>query len=344
MNSHRPPVPSLSVVLVAASGAASVARTLWHLRQQSARRAIEVIVVAERGEVFDGIDLHQADFCAIRVLPVGAITQRGEAAARGIKASTAPIVGLIEDHSFPEPEWADALIRAHDGPWAGVGPVVENANPASTLSCVNFVLTYGAFSGSQPAGPRDLLPWHNSAYKRDVLREFEPRLGDLLAWEGALQAELRRRGHTLYLEPAARTHHANVSRFISSMGLNLQRGRMLGAMRADRECWPRWRRLVHASLFPLYPWMQLRYVLPGLARQNISHTMRARVWCMLVPALYAMAVGEARGILGGAGDALHRLEDFELHRLTHVSRQEREQIIAFADALERGDPVLPPPA
>jgi hypothetical protein len=41
---------------------------------------------------------------------------------------------------------------------------------------------------------------------------FEDRLGALLEWEGALQAELRSRGHTLYLEPAARTTTATCRR------------------------------------------------------------------------------------------------------------------------------------
>src|SRR5206468_7406840 len=144
-------------------------------------------------------------------------------------------------------------LRAHAGPWTAVGPAVANANPEYTASWVNYILTYGGFSPPIGAGERDLLPWHNSAYKRDALAPYAERLGELLEWEGWLQAELRASGHALYLEPAARTHHANVSRGWSTVGLNVQRGRILGAQRAAKERWPYWRRVVQAAAFPLFP-------------------------------------------------------------------------------------------
>ena len=68
----------------------------------------------------------------------------------------APIVALAEDHCFPEPGWADALIRAHQGPWAVVGPVVRNANPATIVSWCDFVIGYG--------------PWMERSRKRSRTR------------------------------------------------------------------------------------------------------------------------------------------------------------------------------
>jgi hypothetical protein len=203
---------------------------------------------------------------------------------------------------------------------------VTNANPGNALSWVNFVLAYGAFSPPQHASTRTVIPWHNSAYKRALLKPYEAELGHLLSWEGALQEKLCREGHTLYLEPNALTHHANVSAFFSTIGLHLQRGRLMGALRANRERWPQWRRWLFGAAFPLYPIMQFRYALPGLKRQQLPMPMRLRVLCMLVPALMAMALGEARGIVAGPGDALRRLEDYELRRLKHVSRRERREL------------------
>ena len=66
------------------------------------------------------------------------------------------------------------------------------------MSWVNFILAYGQFAGPVLAGERDLLPWHNSVYKREAIAPFSDRLGALLGWEGALQDALRARGHTLY--------------------------------------------------------------------------------------------------------------------------------------------------
>ena len=314
----------LSVVLVAGSGPPGITRTMRHLRAQTARHRMEVLIVAESSAGFDLAALGGGEFAACRIVEVGPITERGAAAARGMLAATSPIVGLIEDHSYPEPEWAEALLRAHAGAWTGVGPAVGNANPGSAASWVNYILAYGGFAPPVEAGERDLLPWHNSAYKRDVLTPLGDRLGTLLEWEGALQADLRSRGHTLYLEPAARTHHSNVSNVWSTVGLNVQRGRILGAQRAERERWPTWRRVLQAAAFPLFPLLQLRHLLPAARRMPLPPPLRPRVYLGLVATLGVLAAAEAWGLLAGEGDAVARMEDYELHRTRHLSRRERQ--------------------
>ena len=40
-----------------------------------------------------------------------------------------PWWSLCEDHCFPADGWAEALVAAHQGPWAAVGPAFLNANP-----------------------------------------------------------------------------------------------------------------------------------------------------------------------------------------------------------------------
>ena len=322
----------LSVVLVAGSGPASIVRTMRHLRAQTARHRMEVLIVAESSAGFDLAALGGGEFAACRIVEVGPITERGAAAARGMLAATSPVVGLIEDHSYPEPEWAEALLRAHAGAWIGVGPAVDNANPESAASWVNYILSYGGFAPPQEAGERELLPWHNSAYKRDVIAMFGERLGPLLEWEGALQADLRSRGHALYLEPAARTHHSNVSNVWSTIGLNLQRGRILGAQRAERERWPAWRRVLQAAAFPLFPLLQLRHVLPAMRRLPVPPALRPRVYLGLGATLGVLAAAEAWGLLAGEGDAVAHMEDYELHRSRHLSRRERQAAGASAIA------------
>ena len=318
----------LSVVLVAGSGQAGIARTMRHLCAQTARRRMEVLIVAPSSNGFDLDALGGREFAACRIVEVGPITERGAAAARGVFAATKPIVGLIEDHSYPEPEWAESLLRAHAGAWTGVGPSVGNANPESAASWVNYILGYGGFAPPLEAGERDLLPWHNSAYKRDAITSFGDRLGPLLEWEGALQAELRARGHTLYLEPAACTRHGNVSSVWSTVTLNLQRGRILGAQRAERERWPAWRRVLQAAAFPLFPLFQLRHLRPSMRRLPVPPTLRRRVYLGLGATLGLLAVSEAWGLLTGEGDAVARLEDYELHRTRHLSRRERAGALA----------------
>lgn len=314
--------PSISVVIVAVNGTPSIARTMRHLGAQTIQRSIEVVVVASKLDAIDPAALGADAFAAFHVVAVGRIARRGEAAAAGVLAATCAVVALIEDHSYPEPGWAAALVAAHDGPWTGVGPVVENANALSAMSWVNFILSYGVFSGEQEAGEREILPWHNSAYKRRALDPFADRLADLLEWEGDLQDALRATGGTLYMEPRARTRHVNVSLPFSTFGLNLQRGRLIGAQRADREGWPLWRRMLQVAAFPLFPLLQLRHAAPRIRAMPIPRELAARVHAGLLATLCVMAVGEGWGLALGAGDAIQRIEDYELHRGRHLTQHD----------------------
>jgi hypothetical protein len=327
-DSRSLPAAELTVVLVAGTGPSGIVRTMQHLRAQTARQRMEVLIVAESSAGIDLATLAGDRFAACRIVEVGPIRERGAAAAAGMLAATSPIVGLIEDHSFPEPEWAEAMLRAHAGAWTGVGPAVCNANPETVGSWVNYVLSYGGFAPPQEAGERELLPWHNSSYKRAALAPFADRLGALLEWEGSLQAELRARGHSLYLEPAARTHHSNVSRAWSTVGLNTQRGRIMGAQRAVRERWPLWRRALQAAAFPLFPLLQLRTVLPEMRRMPVPPPLRTRVLLGVGATLVVLAAAEAWGLLAGEGDAVARIEDYELHRTRHLTRRDVQASIA----------------
>ena len=167
-----------------------------------------------------------------------------------------------------------------------------------------------------------------------VLIPLHDRLGHLLTGEGDLQYELLAAGHAWYLEPAARTHHANVSRFGSTIRQTLHRGRMLGALRASREQWPQWRRWGDAALFPLYPFAQLQFLAPVIRQQPCTLAMRARVMLLLGPVWLAGAIGKAWGVLAGAGNASLAQDNFELHRLRHISEQERREIVEFAHTME----------
>ena len=267
------------MVLVAGTGPSGIVRTMQHLRAQTARRRMEVLIVAESAAGIDLATLAGDRFAACRIVEVGPIRERGAAAAAGMLAATSPIVGLIEDHSFPEPEWAEAMLRAHAGAWTGVGPVVCNANPESVGSWVNYVLSYGGFAPPLEAGERDLLPWHNSSYKRAALAPFADRLGALLEWEGGLQAELRARGHSLYLEPAAQdASQQRVARVVHRGTEHAARRGSWVPSAPARERWPLWRRALQAAAFPLFPLLQLRHVLPELRRMPVPPaTAHARV-------------------------------------------------------------------
>src|SRR5437588_133855 len=81
---------------------------------------------------------------------------------------------------------AQALLAAHRGPWAAVGPVVRNANPSTSVSWADFLIGYGPWCDPAPAGDLDHLPGHNSSYKRAILLDYGSELEGLLEAESVL--------------------------------------------------------------------------------------------------------------------------------------------------------------
>jgi hypothetical protein len=255
---------------------------------------------------------------------MGTVASVAEGNAVGVRRATAPVVAFVEDHSYPEPGWAAALIEAHRQPWAVVGPVIVNANPGTAISWADYLLGYGSWLDPTPAGKVDHLPGHNSAYKRAILLQFGPTLALMLQAESVLHRELRARGHQLYLEPAARTLHVNISRLASWLPMCFCSGRAFAAERARTGRWGLLRRLLYTGAAPLIPLVRLRRILRDFSRSSQPWTLLPRVLPPLALGLLASAWGEAEGYARGPGDASQRLADYEFHRRRHVGPHDRE--------------------
>lgn len=180
------PSPALSVILATPGDFGALRRTLSHLAAQTARDALELVIVATRRDALRPDTEVLAVFPRHSLVEIGEFVSLGAANAAGVRAAMAPLVVLAEDHCFPDPEWAEQLIRAHEGPWAAVGPAVRNANPATAVSWADLFVGYGPWL--EPVERRDVpfLPGHNSSYKRALLLECGDRLDALLTVETVL--------------------------------------------------------------------------------------------------------------------------------------------------------------
>lgn len=290
---------SMSVVIVAHDGFHSIARPVRHLQEQTVRDRIELVVVASSRERL-GAELDSVagpGFHAVKLVEHGPVESRGSAAASGVRAARAPIVAFVENHSYPASRWAESLLRAHEGPWAVVGPSVENANPDTGTSRVNFLLAYGRWTEPLEAGEVDLLPFHNSAYKREWLDGYGARLGAMLDSEYWLQADIRTRGGRLYLEPAARTAHTNELRLTTSLRLFFGQGRAFGRHRSG--AWSRLRLAGYVLGAPAIPLMNLPRALREASRSMPGARLAASLPSILLH-LAAHGAGEAAAYLTGS--------------------------------------------
>jgi hypothetical protein len=259
-------------------------------------------------------------FQSVRVVELGDVRSEAAGYAAGIRQATAPIVVFTEDHCYPGTGWAEALVRAHEGPWAAVGPVVANANLDGSVAWADFLLGYGPWLDPTPAGPVEYLPGHNSSYKRDLLLAYEPDLEEWLDAESNLHWDLRARGHGLYLEPAAVTYHFSYSRVSAWLPATFFAARTFAARRA--RPWGIGRRLGFAIGSPLIPAIRLRRLMRDFRRSRQRPSV-LRILPAVTLSLIVSSVGEAVGYLFGAGDAPVRVSEYEFHRTRHVTKADR---------------------
>jgi hypothetical protein len=236
------------------------------------------------------------------------------ARAAGMLASTAPITVVGETHCYPQPGWAHAILAAFEDPaWGAVGPRIENANPATGLSWANLTLDYGPFLN--PArGEAAALPGQNSCVRTELLERYRDDLGERMRMPYLFFCELRDDGQRLFVEPAARTAHLNVTDRGAWLGERFGAARVFASDR--RLEWPLWRRAIYVLGSPAIPLLRLRRALKDLRRGGGP----VRAVPPLLCGLLASAAGEAVGYAAGAAAGDPRIFLVELDREAYAPR------------------------
>ena len=308
---HRA-APALTVVLPTWDTFDALRTTVAHLRAQTLAGSIELIICAPSAERA-AVDAEAVrGLHSVRVLESGPLKEMGPVRARAVREAAADVVAFAEDHCFPYPDWAEALLAAHAEPHAAVGPAVYNANPESRISWADLLIEYGRWVAPGRRREVELLPGHNSSYKRDVLLQYGHELGGLMEAETVLFWDLRRRGYTLLFEPAARVTHTNFSRLGPYLSVQWHLGRAFSGKRA--EPWSAARRAAYALASPAIPFIRLSHIV----RTAIDNRVPLRRLVGISPALLAGlavdCVAQATGAALGAGRSTVRLTAYEFHR------------------------------
>lgn len=284
-----------------------------------------MVVAPDRASVADRL-ANIRDFHSIIILPVGPIANVDHAAAPGLLASSSEIVASIEDHAFPDPDWAERVLGAWTDPGCvAVGSLVYNANPRSALSWTNILIAYGQWRHDTPSGEIGWIASHNASYRRSALAPLGNNLAPLMGREGLVLRELQARGGRLHFAATAKVSHINPSTLRSTAALRFDAGRLYGARRAAEAQWPGWKRAAYAVLSPLIPlvrYWRMRAELFGNADPAITEAKYG--WALFVGLVFD-AAGQAVGYLNGAGGAPQRLAVFEMDRLSHLTAYDRQR-------------------
>ena len=318
----------LSVIVVTPDCYASISNAIRHVLAQAVRDRIELVIVAPRRETLELVESDLEAFHSWQVVEIGKIDSGGQMVAAGVRAANAPVVVYVEEHSFPEPGWAQALIDAHRAGWSAVGPAVSNANPDTRTSWAALFLEFGTWARPATAGECTLLPSHQTSYKRSILLSYGPQLDDLMEAETTLHAILIADGHRLYFEPAAVTRHVNVSKVSELTAIEYHNYRMFAANRARHGRWRLSRRALYVVGGPLLPLVRSYRVLRQLRHTGVLRERGAGIVIPLAMGVLASSAGELMGYVFGAGASAQNRLTFELERLRHVTNSDREKVMA----------------
>lgn len=315
------PLPDLSVILVTPDSFETIRKTIRSLNAQTVRHRLEIVIVASSRRTLALIEEEIQEFHSVRVIELGAVETLAAPRAMAIQAASAPLVALGEDHAFPEPGWAEALIEAHRGPWAAVGPAFVNGNPG-LMSWMSLVLDYGRWLEPVASGVTDDVPGHNSSWKRALLLEYGPALERMMQAPTILHWDLQAKGHRLYLEAAAKVRHVNITRLSSFVLDHFYGARMFAAARARDWRW--FQRLFYVGATPVLMARTLRGWLGHIRRVGLDSELFPRAWLLLLLSLVVWSLGAMTGYGLGMGKAEERALSYDARRGPHLSRRDRE--------------------
>ena len=311
---------ALSVIIITPDRLATIGKTLRHLAVQNMAVQLEIVIVAPSPRDLEIDESSLRHFHSYSLVEAGTIFSTARARAAGVRAASAPIVAFAEDHSYPGPGWAEALIKRHRDNWAAVGPAIVNANPHSLTSWANLLIEYSEWLDPCSSDEREHLPGHNSSYKRSILLEYGDCLEPMLDAESILHWDLRRKGHRLYLEGSARTFHENFSKPLPCVTLRFNGGRLFAAARS--RTWPVWRRTAFVLGAPLIPFLRFVRIARQLFIPGRPRHLLPRLWPALLLGLIIDGAGELAGYLFGPGRAMRKLSDMEFHRARFLAEND----------------------
>lgn len=318
--------PALSVILLAPTDFDHIKKTIRHLRAQTRAADIELLIVTPRPE---GIESHANAWCefhSVKLVRVKTLAEPAAGRLCGFNESTAPLIAYAEDHAFPSPNWADALIQAHAGPYSAVSVEMQNANP-SPVSNADMLLSFGSWIAPARRGPRAMLPGHNTCYKRETLNHYGDSLLAMLTSEAVMHQDLARRGKQLFLESNASVAHINTSLGSAFFRHKLYGGRIFAGLRSKTNHWSTLKRILYGLAAPIVPFVRFARLLPDMERTGVFAAFDLGTLCFVILGLMIHAFGEMLGYWFGPGQAIQSYARIELYRELQLHPGER--ILAF---------------
>jgi len=324
MKDNRPPL--ISVIITTVGGFESVRTVIEHLKKQTVADRLEVIIVSPPMRLTSAEEAELKDFSNSTIMEADMEHGLYDAWVKAVNEASAPIVAFGENHAFPVPEWAEALIEAHKGPWAAVGSIIRNANQGNINSWGQLYMTYGPWTGPIESGETADLPGHNSSYKRSVLLEYGTEMKHMLVRTNIMHMDLRAKGYRLYMERRAAVDHINVSKTSSILPDLFYNGQLYTAALAHYKKWSATERIFHALLEPLIILRHFQGTMRSLDRDGQRKKLVPAALPIIFAGLTAHFFGKLKGYAAGFGNAQQKINSYEFDRFRHLTKEDIEEL------------------
>ena len=341
MTRHVRPAADLSVVFAVRGTFANNRKTLECLCAQTIAPSIELIVVSNDAELLRKVeDFVSSSGCFSRctfLFRAGGDMARDRMLATA--EATAAAVAFAEDHAFPERNWAEELATAFalSKNTLAAAPLILNLNPESAVSRAQFLVTHGWHQGGHSSERFEDcadLPWHSTAYRRDVFAAETSEGGvEIFQAESFLQERIRRSHPDARLVQCTHTstHHGNMSRLYPALIFAFHGGRLFGALRCRQRGWGLGSRIARSCLFPVVAVLSVCRTTPILWDRcswprTISNVL------LTFPIAFFHAMGEAIGTCCGVGESERAYATYEYNRARLIRAADRSLFLSSDEA------------
>jgi hypothetical protein len=282
------------VAVVCICGAEHLERCLTALVSQAGVSPFQVIVRHDPGLV--GID------AVARRHPEAQIGSRPdertplELASAALRACSADVVLLTEDHCIPARDWVCTMIAARGSDRAAVGGRIEIRPGASAVDWAFYFADFFRYASPVQEGPSPTLSVCNVAYDRDRLEAIRDLWSERFE-EPAVHDALRARFGVLWLTSGSEV----AMRRTVSLGAALREryafGRIFGQTRSHRIAARR--RVLYATLAPALPLLLLWRMTSKAMRSAAMARNFARGFVPLLGLILCWSFGEWLGYITG---------------------------------------------
>jgi hypothetical protein len=308
------PIPRLSVLLTAGDHRERVANALASILAQKIIDQCEVIILecgAQNNVPIQGSDHKSVRMAQFSKGEFGA----GQVRAAAVRMAHAAVIVFLEEHAAVSQGWAEAILDAFtENKWAAVGPEMINGNPSCGFSSALSLCYYPFYEMNPLRREETWLPFHNTAYRRDIIMKYNTELDLLFALEILLQWRLRQDGHHLLLEPAMKVIHYYETDISATWQADSNASQVFAANWSRLYSWSIWRRAFRMFCTPLMPLVRSLKLLRNLIKQRPDQLGRFLKGLPVMLLSYtADATGEFLGLLFGAGAADIRYLDHSVN-------------------------------